>query len=596
MPPPDFDYHFGVGMKYVFDNSNLNESYAGVVSPLTFSFCERVYASVYQQFCRLMGVNERTVKAHSDTFSSMLARIGGRLYYNLASWHQMIALMPMYALNGPFLEDMMGIDTDNRQKVTAQRKSKLTAGVMSGFVTVRIMCIFLTMDWWHHRFERTFQKKYQNLKARLGRVSDPKTVLQEYFAAESELTADFSVPIANDFSVMVSVGLLKLFVQRTHPEVSDELARSLGGAIGLKSAEPGKAMAKLLQTIKAQSSLREYFVSESPTKILKQLRSDSASQEWQDINAQIDQYLNEYGYRVPAELKLETVGFVNDPVQLLALLRSQLSRESKSGSSTGGPSSTQEPDSPTPKTTTSIDISGWSWQDRWLFSTLLRWSRAAIARRESTRFQRTLIYGLARDAFMTTGQALAADGKIHTARDVLYLSIPELERVVFSDTSFRPKALIKKRKKEEAYFRTLDMPEHIELPTFPPTKRMLATLTTKTKRTKNQTASRVAQGMVASTAGKKTLTGTALVVTDFDPSRDYSNKVLVTRQTDPGWTIIFPELKALIVERGGMLSHASIVAREFELPCIVGVENATEIFKSGQKLRLDLLKGRVRLG
>jgi len=87
--------------------------------------------------------------------------------------------------------------------------------------------------------------------------------------------------------------------------------------------------------------------------------------------------------------------------------------------------------------------------------------------------------------------------------------------------------------------------------------------------------------------------GIALTLKDFDPVANFKDKILVTCQTDPGWTIIFPFLKGLVVERGGMLSHAAIVARELNIPCIVGIENATDLIANGANIKLDLLKGEV---
>jgi pyruvate,water dikinase len=57
--------------------------------------------------------------------------------------------------------------------------------------------------------------------------------------------------------------------------------------------------------------------------------------------------------------------------------------------------------------------------------------------------------------------------------------------------------------------------------------------------------------------------------------------VLVTRQTDPGWGPVFFLISGLVIERGGMLSHGAIIAREFGIPCVVGVKNAMDRIPSG---------------
>jgi pyruvate,water dikinase len=71
--------------------------------------------------------------------------------------------------------------------------------------------------------------------------------------------------------------------------------------------------------------------------------------------------------------------------------------------------------------------------------------------------------------------------------------------------------------------------------------------------------------------------------------------VLVTRQTDPGWAPAFFLVSGLVVERGGMLSHGAIVAREFGIPCVVGVRRATERIETGSTITVDGDAGRVHL-
>jgi pyruvate,water dikinase len=63
--------------------------------------------------------------------------------------------------------------------------------------------------------------------------------------------------------------------------------------------------------------------------------------------------------------------------------------------------------------------------------------------------------------------------------------------------------------------------------------------------------------------------------------------VLVTRQTDPGWGPVFCLISGLVIERGGMLSHGAIIAREFGLPCVVGVKDATRRIPHGAHVTID---------
>lgn len=63
--------------------------------------------------------------------------------------------------------------------------------------------------------------------------------------------------------------------------------------------------------------------------------------------------------------------------------------------------------------------------------------------------------------------------------------------------------------------------------------------------------------------------------------------ILVTLNTDPGWTPVFSRIGALITETGGILSHGAVVSREYRIPAVTAVRNATHLLKTGQKVRVD---------
>ena len=80
-----------------------------------------------------------------------------------------------------------------------------------------------------------------------------------------------------------------------------------------------------------------------------------------------------------------------------------------------------------------------------------------------------------------------------------------------------------------------------------------------------------------------------------DPSVRLDGEILVAPQTDPGWVVLFPSVGGLVVERGSMLSHSAIVAREMGIPAVVGVRGATTAIRTGDRVRLDGAKGTVEI-
>jgi pyruvate,water dikinase len=85
------------------------------------------------------------------------------------------------------------------------------------------------------------------------------------------------------------------------------------------------------------------------------------------------------------------------------------------------------------------------------------------------------------------------------------------------------------------------------------------------------------------------------VVLDPKDAHVERGEVLVAERTDPGWIMLFPLAAGLVVERGSLLSHSAIVARELRLPTVVGVAGAVSRLKTGDMIELDGATGAVRL-
>jgi pyruvate,water dikinase len=109
-----------------------------------------------------------------------------------------------------------------------------------------------------------------------------------------------------------------------------------------------------------------------------------------------------------------------------------------------------------------------------------------------------------------------------------------------------------------------------------------------------QVDSQVIHGELSGTPNYPGLvTGEVVIMERPDFSCDVKNKILVCQQTDPSWVPFLGLIKGLVVERGGILSHAAIVSRELKVPSVIGVANATRVLRSGQLVSLDSKLGKV---
>jgi phosphoenolpyruvate synthase/pyruvate phosphate dikinase len=89
--------------------------------------------------------------------------------------------------------------------------------------------------------------------------------------------------------------------------------------------------------------------------------------------------------------------------------------------------------------------------------------------------------------------------------------------------------------------------------------------------------------------------GRARVILKMEDADLEEGDILVTAYTDPSWTPLFVSIKGLVTEVGGLMTHGAVIAREYGLPAVVGVENATRLIKDGQRIRVHGTEGYVEI-
>jgi pyruvate,water dikinase len=89
--------------------------------------------------------------------------------------------------------------------------------------------------------------------------------------------------------------------------------------------------------------------------------------------------------------------------------------------------------------------------------------------------------------------------------------------------------------------------------------------------------------------------GRARVILNIEDADLEDGDILVTSFTDPSWTPLFVSIKGLVTEVGGLMTHGAVIAREYGLPAVVGVENATRLIKDGQRIRVNGTDGYIEV-
>lgn len=546
----------------IFDNSNIVESYPGMVSPLTYSFAVHVYDRVYQSFVRLLGVKEATIADNAAVFGNMLGRVDGRVYYNLVNWYRALALLPGFSLNRAYMETMMGVDTPMSAEVTDGIGPLPAQGFAKVIEYGKLAGVAATLVFEALRLPRTRRNFYARLNTALNSDLDLKTanltqLAIEYRRIESTLLDRWDAPLVNDFLCMIAFGasrnLLKKWLGDDGLLLHNDVMIGQGDIV---SAEPAQRIAKMGR-IAAEHSIPPDQIETHPA-----LKDDLSS------------YLAKFGDRCTEELKLESIPLTQDASQLLSAIAASAQRPPATHAVAS------EPDWPAIFSGKPVKARVAKW--------IVTWAKARVRDRENLRFERTRLFGRARQVFLSMGREFAAHDLIDQPRDVFHLTVTEMMGAIEGfGLSPNLRGLIRLRQAEDAASASReDPPERIEVrgPAILP-----ATMSHAKVDAIETGDTRTATGC---SAGQ--VTAKARVIRDPRTDSLTPGDILVARHTDPGWIAVFSNASAIVVERGSLLSHSAIVARELGIPCVVGLKGATQWVEDGEMLHVDGATGLVR--
>lgn len=552
----------------IFDNSNIVESYPGIVSPLTYSFALHVYSRVYRAFVRLLGVTERTVTGNPTIFDNLLGRIDGRVYYNLINWYRALALLPGFSLNRDYMETMMGVSEPMPREITDALCPAPPTGLRKLAEYAKLLRVAGGLLWQAARLGRTRRNFYKRLNKVLQsdldiEAANATKLAAEYRDIESTLLDRWDAPLINDFLCMIAFGASRNMLQKWLGE--DGLMLHNDVMIGqgdIVSAEPAQRIARMGGMVRDAG-------------IADQLRSDpqlATLSTHPQILAEVEAYLEKFGDRCTEELKLESIPLREDPTSLLLAIAASAARPAAEPHTRDEPVwAATFPDNPVRRR-----VAQW----------VIGWTKARVRDRENLRFERTRIFGHARRVFLGIGREFAARGLLAEPRDVFFLTTHEVLGAV-EGFSLSPdlKTVVAQRKAwDAASNRRPDPPERIEIrgPAIAPVWSDNSPGQVDTARQKTGTGCSAGQ-----------VTARARVIRDPRTEALDPGDILVARHTDPGWIAVFSNASAIVVERGSLLSHSAIVARELGIPCVVGLKGATEWIKDGETLSVDGASGTV---
>jgi pyruvate,water dikinase len=559
---------------YLFDNSNIVESYAGVTLPLTFSYIRYAYGIAYRQSCELSGVPADEIKAHARTFDSMLALLDGRVYYNLGSWYRLLSLFPGFEKNAEHMERMMGVREAARITAQAPRRTRRTRARM-GWAMLRN---YFTAARLVRRFEREFAANYEDARAQDLKTLTLPELLDTFHVFVQRFLWRWQAPLITDFLAMVFHGTLRDLVKRWGLDDEGALHNDLlTGAGGIESAEPTKALLALARQLRDDEPLRELVAGLDDERCLDVLREDGR---FDDFVAGLDDYLERWGARAMNELKLEEPALDERPGFVFAVLKNYLRGAVDDGDVEARERARRAAAERRVRERLRNPIK------RALLSFVLRRARRHVRNRESMRLSRTRVFALLRRFFLELGRRFEERGLIDRTDDVFYLELDEVLGVIdATSTTADLRGLVRVRSAE--YERHHRLPDPDDRVAVHGAARLDAALRAEVAPAQDGEL----RGLPCSPG---VVRGNARVIRAGDGDVRLDDDILVAARTDPGWVPLYPSARGLLVERGSLLSHAAIVARELGLPTIVNIPRLLQHVEDGASIEMDGDRGTVR--
>ncbi len=325
-------------------------------------------------------------------------------------------------------------------------------------------------------------------------------------------------------------------------------------------------LAALADEVRAQPERAKQIADLPAPDALELIRTDPGLH---DLNELLSGFLARYGHRETGSvLLLREPPWADEPATVIALVQLLLAGEPGSGGS---------PFEAALCTLLQLSVVRRTRTGHWVRRLVARAS-TAVQLREDTHFELTRTMPPVRHAVLEVARRLAAAGAIDSADDAWFLTWPEIQAL--PDPRLDPPALDLRAavERRRAAFAELSGAPLIATATLYPGRDDTDALVT------------------GAAGGGGTAVGPARVIhgpADFHELRP--GDVLVCPATNPSWTPLFTRAAAVVVDHGGVASHAAIVAREYGIPAVMGTGNGTTLLASGTRVRVDGDRGRVTL-
>ncbi len=367
------------------------------------------------------------------------------------------------------------------------------------------------------------------------------------------------------------VSLLQRWVGEGRDEIVAELIADPGAN---KTVETNAALWRLAEAARREPAVRDWLLAESD-KCEEELRHLAAGTPFLAV---WDAFLAEYGHRSSASWEIFSPRWRDHPEIVLRILAGYLKHAPPADGASNG--SRRGRARRRVEAGVFDQVGTWRPHQRLAFSHVLESTRKYMALRENQRFYFDKLLLKIKNSLEQLGRLWAAEGVLEQPADITLLTLDDVDAILAGSLGGDElKQLVGSR--GEAYRKQLEQAH----PVFLEGKEADAPIP--------ENGGDTLTGLGISPGRAR---GPARIVHNLsEMDKLEKGDILVTRATDPGWTPLFLTAAGVVTELGSMLSHGAVVAREYGLPAVVNVSDATNMLRDGQPITVDGYRGVVYL-
>lgn len=366
----------------------------------------------------------------------------------------------------------------------------------------------------------------------------------------------------------------KMYEWLGEKNVADTLSQSVPNNI---TSEMGLALLDVADVIRPYPEVIAYLQHTKNDNFLDELVKFDGGQEARDA---FHVFLNKYGMRCAGEIDITKTRWSEKPITLVPMILNNIKNLQPNASNRKFEQGRQEALKKEQELLERLKQLANGEQKAKETKRMIDLIRNFIGYREYPKYGMINRYFVYKQALLKEAEQLVQENVIHEEEDIYYLTFEELREIVH--TNKLDYQIINERKDEYKLYEKL-------------TPARVITSDGEIIVGEYKRENLPAKAIVGLPVSSGVIEGRARVILNMEDADLEEGDILVTSFTDPSWTPLFVSIKGLVTEVGGLMTHGAVIAREYGLPAVVGVDNATELIKDGQRIRVHGTEGYIEI-